>query len=87
MCLRQSDARPPDFTVRQMSTATTHRVIELLIGFVLLGFCGYELYTGRARGAFRSYDRYEEPWSYWTSMLVKLGITAAFLFGFTRWRD
>lgn len=70
-----------------MTTATTHRAIELVIGCALLGFCAYELSTGRARGAFRSYDRYEEPWSYWTSMLVKLGITAAFLFGFTRWRD
>jgi hypothetical protein len=69
-----------------MSTATTHRVIELLVGFALLGYCAYELYTGHARGAYRSYDRSTEPGSYWTSIVLKLCITAAFLFGFTRWR-
>ncbi len=69
-----------------MTSATTHRVIELLIGLSLLGFCAYEIYTGEAKGAWRSYSRSEEPWSYWTSMVLKLSITAAFLFGYTAWR-
>ena len=70
-----------------MTTATAHRVVELLIGFALLGYCAYELYTGQARGAYRSYDRQEEPGSYWTSVVLKLAITVAFLFGFTAWRN
>ncbi|HYL69771.1 MAG TPA: hypothetical protein VEY89_00530, partial [Candidatus Dormibacteraeota bacterium] len=85
--LSNASVRPLNFTVRQMSTGTTHRLIELLVGFALLGYCAYELYTGHARGAYRSYNRYEQPGSYWTSMLLKLAITAAFLVGFTRWRD
>ncbi|HTY51201.1 MAG TPA: hypothetical protein VMB48_16055 [Steroidobacteraceae bacterium] len=70
-----------------MSTVTTHRAVEFLVGIALLAYCAYELHTGQASGAFRSYDRHEEPGSYWTSMLLKLGITAAFLFGFATWRD
>ncbi len=69
-----------------MPAATIHRVIEILIGLGLLGFCAYEAYTGEARGAWRSYCRSEAPWSYWTSILFKLGITAAFFFGYTAWR-
>jgi hypothetical protein len=80
-------SRPLNFTVRRMNTASTHRVIELLIGLALLGYCAYEIYTGKARGAYRSYDRSEEPWSYWTSMVFKLGITAVFLLGYTAWRS
>ena len=69
-----------------MTAAITHRLIELLVGLALLGFCAYEIYTGEARGAWRSYDRSKEPWSYWTSMVFQLGISAAFLFGYTAWR-
>ena len=66
---------------------SAHRGIELLVGIALLGYCGYEIHTGRALGKFRSYDRGAEPFSYWTSILLKLGITAAFLFGVTTWRE
>jgi hypothetical protein len=69
-----------------MTAATTHRVIEVLIGLALLGFCAYEIFTGEASGAWRSYDRSEEPLSYWTSMVLKFGITVAFLVGYTAWR-
>ena len=79
--------RPLNFTVRRMSTTLTHRLIELLIGLALLAYCGYELYTGQARGAWRSWYRDEQPWSYWTSMVLKLAIAGAFLFGFTTWRN
>jgi len=70
-----------------MSTPFTHRLIALLIGLALLAYCGYELYTGQARGAWRSWYRDEQPWSYWTSMVLKLAIAGAFLFGFTTWRN
>ncbi len=70
-----------------MTTASTHRVIELLTGLALLGYCAYEIHTGAARGAWRAYYRSEEPWSYWTSMVLKLTISAAFLFGYTAWRN
>jgi hypothetical protein len=64
-----------------------HRLIELLIGLALTAYCAYEIYTGEARGAWRSYERAAEPWSYWTSMVLKLAIAFAFLFGYTAWRD
>jgi len=70
-----------------MSTATTHRLIEFLVGLALLGMCAYEIHNGRAQGAYRSYDRYESPWSFWTSIVLKLGITAAFFLGLTRWTN
>jgi hypothetical protein len=70
-----------------MSTASTHRLIEHLIGVALLIYCAYELYTGEARGAWRSWSRREHPWSYWISMVFKLAITAAFLLGYTTWHD
>ena len=79
--------RPLNFTVRRMSTALAHRLAELLIGLALLVYCGYELYTGQARGAWRSWYRDEQPWSYWTSMVLKLAIAGGFLFGFATWRN
>jgi hypothetical protein len=65
----------------------THRIVELLVGFGLLGFCAYQIYRGEAFGSYRRYYRQEEPGSYWTSIVLQLAITAAFLFGFTNWRD
>ena len=79
-------SRPLDF-VRWMSTAIPHRAVELLIGVALLGYCAYQIYVGEAFGSFRSYAREERPWTYWTSILLQLAITAAFLFGFTAWRN
>lgn len=70
-----------------MSTAATHRLVELLIGLPLFAFCCYEIYKGRAFGSFRSYYRDESPWAYWTSIVLHLAIAAAFLFGLTRWRS
>jgi RsiW-degrading membrane proteinase PrsW (M82 family) len=74
-----------NFTVRRMST-TTQRAIEVLVGLAIAGYCVYEVYTGRALGKFRSYDRHEEPFWFWTSIVFTLAIAAAFLFGFTAWR-
>ena len=81
-----ASGRPFNSTVRRMSAVITHRVVEVLVGLALLGFSAYEIYTGEAKGAWRSYYRSEEPWWYWTSILLQLAITAAFLFGYTAWR-
>jgi hypothetical protein len=70
-----------------VSTAATHRLLELLVGFPLFAFCCYEIYKGRAFGSFRSYYRDESPWSYWMSIALHLAIAAAFLFGLTAWRS
>jgi len=70
-----------------MSTHTTHRLVELLVGFPLLAYCCYQIYKGQAFGSWRTYYREEAPWSYWTSILLQLAIALAFLFGFTAWRD
>jgi hypothetical protein len=79
-------ARPLKLSVRRMS-ATTHRAVELLMGSVLVGYCAYAIYTGRVMGKFRSYERTENPWSFWTTVLIVLGIGTAFLLGFVSWRN
>lgn len=68
-------------------SAALHRAIELLIGFALLGYCAFEIYAGKAQGKFRSYDRREDPGSFWISVLLQLVIGAAFLFGATSWHN
>ncbi|MBV9695866.1 MAG: hypothetical protein JO005_02955 [Gammaproteobacteria bacterium] len=65
---------------------SAHRLVELLVGLALLAYCSYQIYRGEAFGSYRSYDREERPWSFWTSILLQLAITAAFLLGFTAWR-
>jgi len=67
-------------------SATTHRAVELLVGFALLGYGAYALYTGQVMGKFRSYSRNENPWSFWTTVLITLGVATAFLFGAVSWR-
>lgn len=68
-----------------MSPAT-HRAVELLIGFAMVGYCVYAVNTGYVPGKFRSYSRVEDPWSFWTSILIMLGVGTAFLFGAVSWR-
>ena len=63
------------------------RLVEIFIGLGLLGECAYVLWTGTARGAYRHYTRATEPFSYWLSVLIRLVIGGAFLFGATAWRD
>ena len=65
----------------------THRVLEVLVGSALLVFCCYQAYTGQAFGSWRIYHRDESPGWYWTSILLQFAVTAAFLLGFTHWRD
>jgi hypothetical protein len=54
------------------------RVVRALLGLVLIAVCVYEIYTGTAQGKFRTYDRYREPWSYWTSIVLTLLISSLF---------
>jgi hypothetical protein len=63
-----------------MSTGT-HRALELLVGFGLIGYCAYAIYTGRVRGTVRTYSRDENPWIFWTAILITLGFSTAVLFG------
>lgn len=85
---RQSGAvtRPFCLTVRQMSTGT-HRAVELVVGCALVGYGAYSMYRGQVQGKFRSYSRSENPWSFWTAILVTLGVGTAFLFGAVSWRN
>jgi hypothetical protein len=54
---------------------------RFLIGVALLGYTLYEVRTGQCRGKWRIYDRYDEPVSFWMSILLQLGISFAFLLG------
>jgi hypothetical protein len=52
----------------------------------MVGYCVYAINTGYVPGKFRSYSRVEDPWSFWTSILIMLGVGTAFLFGAVSWR-
>ena len=80
-----ASVRPLNFTVRRMSTGT-HRAVELVVGFALVGYCAYAISTGNILGKFRSYSRSEYPWSFWATVLITFGIGLAFLFGVVSWR-
>ena len=54
---------------------------RLLIGLALLGYTVYEIRTGHSRGKWRTYYRNNEPVSFWTSILLQLCISFAFLIG------
>ena len=64
-----------------------HRAVELLVGFALIGYGAYAIYTGQVLGKYRPYSRGEDPWSFWTAVVVTLGVGAAFLFGAVSWRN
>jgi hypothetical protein len=57
-------------------SVTSHRAVELFVGFALLGYGAYALYAGQVMGKFR-----ENPWAFWTTVLITLGVATAFLFG------
>ena len=68
-------------------TTSTHRVVELVVGFILVGYCAYAIYSGRILGKFRMYTRAENPGSFWTTVIFTFGIGLLFLFGITAWRS
>jgi hypothetical protein len=72
--------------VRPM-TKTAHRSIELLVGLGMVGYRAYSMYQGHIFGRFRSYTRSEEPWSFWTTVLIVFCIGLIFLSGHVSWRD
>jgi hypothetical protein len=69
-----------------MSTAT-HRAIELLVGFAMVGYCAYAVGTGRIQGKFRCYTRSENPLSFWATVLIVFCIGVVFLLGYVSWRQ
>jgi hypothetical protein len=75
-----ASGRPLNFTVRRM---TTDRALELIFGLPLVGCCVYALYTGHLWGMYPNtlFNRDEDPWVYWPTVLITLGIGMAFLFG------
>jgi hypothetical protein len=54
---------------------------RILVGLALLGYTLYEIRAGQCRGKWRIYDRHNEPMSFWTSILLQLCISFAFLIG------
>ena len=64
----------------------TQRVLELVVGMVLVGYCAWCLYTGRLQGKFRQYDRSEDPFSYWSGLILTFAIGLVFLYGTASWR-
>ena len=68
-------------------SAGAHRAVELIIGVAAVGYGAYALYTGNILGKFRWYARSENPWSFWATILITLGIGLAFLSGAVSWRN
>lgn len=68
-----------------MSTGI-HRAVEIAVGFALVGYSAYAIYTGQIMGKLRLYSRSEHPGSFWTAVLITFGIGLAFLFGAVSWR-
>jgi hypothetical protein len=63
------------------------RLVELFFAVVLIGSCVQAIRTGSFMGGWRSYCREEEPFSFWSGVLITLAIGLCFLFGFTSWRN
>jgi hypothetical protein len=68
-------------------TTAAHRSVELLVGLGMVGYCAYSMYKGRNFGRLRFYTRSEEPWSFWTTVIIALCIGMVFLTGHVSWRD
>ena len=64
----------------------THRLIEILVGAGVVGYCAGALWTGRVFGRRCSYNRREEPWLFWAIVVVGLACGVAFLLGAVSWR-
>jgi hypothetical protein len=64
-----------------------HRVIELVVGFSVIGHFIYAMGTGSISGKFRLYTRREHPFSFWATVLIAFGIGIVFMFGQVSWRN
>jgi|HubBroStandDraft_1064217.scaffolds.fasta_scaffold334022_3 hypothetical protein len=63
------------------------RLVELFFAVVLIGVCVQAIRTGEYRGGWRSYSRTDDPFSFWSGVVITLAIGLCFLFGFTSWRQ
>jgi hypothetical protein len=63
------------------------RLIELFFAVVLIGYSVQAIRTGDFRGSWRTYSRADQPFSFWSGVLITLAIGLCFLFGFTSWRN
>jgi hypothetical protein len=63
------------------------RLVEVFFGVVIIGSSAYAIRNGSFRGAWRSYSRANEPWSFWSAVMVSAALGACFLFGLTSWRE
>jgi hypothetical protein len=84
--LRREDRALFNFFVKGMTTAA-HRSIELLAGLGMVGYCAYSVYQGRIFGRLRFYTRRDEPWLFWTTIIIALSVGIVFLSGHVSWRD
>ena len=65
---------------------TTPRLVEILVGTAVVGYCAYAISTGHAFGRIRSYSRAQHPWAFWAIVLIGLACGVAFLLGNVPWR-
>lgn len=90
MSFAYPNATPPvgllNLDVRQ-SEMTSRRLVELMVGGSLVGYCGYAIHMGSVVGRFRSYSRREEPWKFWAIILITLAFGVVFLLGAVTWRS
>jgi len=66
---------------------TSNRVVEILVGVAVIAYCTFAVYTGQLFGRTRACDRRQEPWKFWTVIVVALGCAVALLSGFATWRS
>ena len=57
------------------------------LAVAVVGYAAYAIYTGSILGKFRAYNRSENPWSFWATILLTLGIGLVFLSGAVSWRN
>jgi hypothetical protein len=65
---------------------TTHRLVEILVGTAVIGYCANSIYTGHAFGRIRSYSRAQHPWTFWAIVVIGIASGVAFLLGDVTWR-
>ena len=64
-----------------------NRLIEIIVGANLVGYCALAIHGGRVLGRGSSVDRRGNPWAYWSIVLIALGCGVAFLLGAVAWRE
>lgn len=61
-----------------------------ILGIVLLCYVGYGFATGRVYGRYhawgQSFSRDDDPWRYWSTLVIYLLLAFALILFFGRWR-